>query len=93
MAGMRGLTLFTSLGTLISSFHYMKYVHSICVECVCVCVRARVCMHACVGGQWLCSLPLQIVMEYCGAGSVADIMRILDRTVCCVYDCHYVGGV
>ena len=25
--------------------------------------------------------PLQIVMEYCGAGSVADIMRILDRTV------------
>ena len=48
MAGMRGLTLFTSLGTLISSFHYMKYVHTICVVCVCVCVcvcvRARVCV-------------------------------------------------
>ena len=37
----------------------------------------------------LCSvhdiIVLQIVMEYCGAGSVSDIMRILDRTVRTTY--------
>ena len=46
--------------------------------CVCVCVLA--CVRACEVSA-TSPPPLQIVMEYCGAGSVADIMRILDRTV------------
>ena len=44
--------------------------------------------------QWLSDflfLVEQIVMEYCGAGSVADIMRIIERPVrieqCML--CHY----
>lgn len=38
---------------------------------------------SCGGFVLQCSFEclLQIVMEYCGAGSVSDIMRILDRTV------------
>ena len=45
---------------------------------MCVCVLA--CVRACEVSA-TSPPPLQIVMEYCGAGSVADIMRILDRTV------------
>lgn len=34
-------------------------------------------------GSYFKNTDLWIVMEYCGAGSVSDIIRLRNKTVCC----------